>query len=84
MTGNLLRIHWLEICRDCPNYWGKLTAEDLSRIDGQFDRFVSALRRAYGFSQLKAEEELENFLFRYSDGPHALPLAGRSLVEASL
>lgn len=84
MTGNLLRLHWAEICGDCRSYWGKLTEEDLVQIEGQFDRFVSALRRHYGFSQLKAEEELESFLFRYSDGPRARPLAGRPLAGASL
>jgi uncharacterized protein YjbJ (UPF0337 family) len=79
MTGNLLRNHWTEICRDCRAYWGKLTDEDLARIDGQFDRFVAALRKHYGFAPLKAEEELERFLFRYSDTRPALVL-----VEASL
>jgi uncharacterized protein YjbJ (UPF0337 family) len=59
----------MEICRDCRDYWGKLTDDDLRRIDGHFDRFVSTLRARYGFSQLKAEEELEQFLFCYSDGP---------------
>jgi hypothetical protein len=83
MTGNLLRLHWSEICGDCRMYWGKLSEEDLVQIDGQFDRFVGALRRHYGFSRLKAEEELEDFLFRYSDGPPAWPLASRGLAEVS-
>ena len=67
MPLNLLRHHWHEVRRDCRDYWGKLTDDDLERIDGQFDRFVAVLRQRYGFSLLKAEEELERFLFRYSD-----------------
>jgi hypothetical protein len=82
MTGNLLRNHWSDICRDCRAYWGKLTDEDIHRIDGQFDRFVKALRSHYGFSQIKAEEELEHFLFRYSDAPRGLPVPGVALAEA--
>ncbi len=84
MTGNLLRNHWLEIRRDCRVYWGKLTTEDLEQIDGQFDRFVKALRSRYGFSQIKAEEELEQFLFCYSDEDCARQAVGRTLAEASL
>jgi uncharacterized protein YjbJ (UPF0337 family) len=81
MTGTLLRNHWLDVCCDCRAYWGKLTDEDLIRIDGQFDRFVNALRARYGFSQIKAEEELERFLFRYSDGPLARPRTSLAMAE---
>ena len=83
MTGNLLRNHWLEICRDCRAYWGKLTDEDIQRIDGHFDRFIKALRLHYGFSALKAEEELERFLFRYSDSPRAWSVPDMALAEAA-
>jgi uncharacterized protein YjbJ (UPF0337 family) len=79
MTGNLLRNHWMEICGDCRAYWGKLTDDDLQQINGQFDRFVATLRARYGFSQIKAEEELEQFLFRYSDSPRS---AGAALSVA--
>ena len=82
MTGTLLRNHWLDVCSDCRSYWGKLTDDDLLRIDGQFDRFVSALRARYGFSQIKAEEELERFLFRYSDVPQAWPRPSLAMAEA--
>lgn len=84
MTGNLLRQHWMEIRCDCRAYWGKLSDDDLHRIDGQFDRFVQALRRHYGFSQLKAEDELEQFLFRYSDSPRGHTRADLALVDATL
>lgn len=83
MTGNLLRTHWMDICRDCRAYWGKLTDDDLRRIDGHFDRFVTALRARYGFSQLKAEEELEQFLFRYSDGPGGASVPMAAFAEAA-
>lgn len=69
MTANLLRTHWFEVCRDSRAYWGKLTDDDLQFINGQFDRFVGALRQRYGFSQIKAEDDLECFLFRYNDAP---------------
>lgn len=82
MTGNLLRNHWLDVRRDCRVYWGKLTDEDLERIEGQFDRFVKALQTRYGFSHLKAEEELEHFLFRYSDVP-ALFSSNGAVAEVS-
>jgi uncharacterized protein YjbJ (UPF0337 family) len=82
MTVALLCNHWVEVRRDCRGYWGKLTDEDLDRIDGQFDRFVRALRTRYGFSQLQAEDELEGFLFRYSDAPSLRP--GVALAEARL
>jgi uncharacterized protein YjbJ (UPF0337 family) len=70
MARTLLAQHWPAIYRDCRTYWGKLTDDDLAAIAGQYDAFVRALRRRYGFSQPKAEDELEQFLFQY--GPPAV------------
>jgi uncharacterized protein YjbJ (UPF0337 family) len=65
MTQALLKTHWEQIRQDCRCYWGKLTDEDLECISANYERFVAALRQRYGFAQLKAEDELERFLFRY-------------------
>jgi uncharacterized protein YjbJ (UPF0337 family) len=69
MTRELLITCWDDVRRDCRGCWGKLTDDDLDRIAGQFEPFVHALRARYGFSQLKAEDELERLLFRYSRSP---------------
>ena len=70
MTTALLTTHWQKIRGECRCYWGKLTDDDLERIGGCYDKFVAALRARYGFAQLQAEDELERFLFGYSDAPH--------------
>jgi hypothetical protein len=80
MTHILLRQFWGDIRRDCQNYWGKLSDGDLERIGGDYAAFVEALRRRYGFSALKAEDELERFLFRY--GPLGGEPGNAAQVEA--
>ncbi len=65
MAGVLLRSCWPVIRRDIPRYWGKLTEADVEAIGGQYEAFVQALRRAYGFSRVKAEDELDSYLFAF-------------------
>ena len=80
MTRQILRQHWPQIRADCRAYWGKLTDLDLDRISGEFEAFVQALRERYGFSALKAEDELDQFLFCYGDDPRSID--NSALAEA--
>jgi uncharacterized protein YjbJ (UPF0337 family) len=75
MTTELLAQNWPAISRDCRPYWGKLTDEDLDRIGGRYEAFVRTLRQRYGFSQTKAEDELNDFLFRYDRQPAEAAMA---------
>jgi hypothetical protein len=54
-----------------PRYWGKLTPADLDRVAGQFGSFVAVLRQRYGFSQVKAEDELDRYLAHFNWPPRA-------------
>ena len=37
--------------------WGKLTDDDLDRIEGQAERLVGLLQQRYGYAKEKAEQE---------------------------
>jgi len=42
--------------------WGKLTDDDLDRVDGQAARLLGLLREKYGYAMCRAEHELLRFL----------------------
>lgn len=37
--------------------WGRLTDDDLDRIEGQAERLIGLLRQRYGYAKEKAEQE---------------------------
>jgi hyperosmotically inducible protein len=39
--------------------WGKLTDDDLDRVDGRLDRLAGLLQSKYGYARDKAEEEIK-------------------------
>jgi len=42
--------------------WGKLTDDDLDRIEGQTERLVGLLQQRYGFAREKAEQEYKHLM----------------------
>ena len=38
-------------------WWGKLTEDDLKKVDGKFDKLIGLLQEKYGYTQKQAEEE---------------------------
>jgi hypothetical protein len=66
MPRALLRELWPVIRPAAPRYWGKLTADDLDAVGGQYESFVRVLRARYGFSLVKAEDELDEYLYAFA------------------
>ena len=42
--------------------WGKLTDDDLDRIEGQAERLVGLLQQRYGYAKEKAEQEYKRIM----------------------
>jgi uncharacterized protein YjbJ (UPF0337 family) len=45
--------------------WGKLTDDDLDRIEGQAERLVGLLQQRYGFAREKAEQEYRHIMEKW-------------------
>ena len=45
--------------------WGKLTHDDLDRIEVQAERLVGLLQQRYGYSKEKAEQEYKRIMERW-------------------
>jgi uncharacterized protein YjbJ (UPF0337 family) len=42
--------------------WGKLTSDDILRIDGKYDELVGTVQERYGYTQKKAKAEVKHLL----------------------
>jgi uncharacterized protein YjbJ (UPF0337 family) len=52
---------WNTIKGKIKEKWGKLTDQDLTRIDGKREQLLGELQKKYGLAKEKAEQELSKF-----------------------
>lgn len=61
MNRNTLEGKWKQVKGEAKAKWGKLTEDDLERIDGEYDKFVGRLQERYGMAEEKARREVEEW-----------------------
>lgn len=64
-------MNWDQVEGDWKNFkgkvkeqWGKLTDDDLQRIDGKKDQLVGRLQERYGKARDEVEKEVDDFCGR--------------------
>jgi uncharacterized protein YjbJ (UPF0337 family) len=62
LNKEILKGKWLQIKGDVRQWWGKLTDDDVDRIQGNTEKFIEKLQERYGFVREQAESELNDFL----------------------
>lgn len=56
-----LKGRWNQIKEEAKRQWGKLTDDDLTRIEGDYDKLVGLIQQKYGYSRSQAEQEVNSF-----------------------
>lgn len=62
MNQDIFAGKWKEMRGQAKEWWGKLTDDDLERVEGKADRLVGLLQKKYGYTKEHAEEELNKRL----------------------
>jgi CsbD-like. len=57
MDNNIFEGKWKQIRGQAKVWWGKLTDDDLEKVDGKFDKLIGLLQEKYGYTKQQAEEE---------------------------
>ena len=57
MNNDVFEGKWKQLRGQVKEWWGKLTDDDLDKVDGKLDRFLGLLQEKYGYTQEQAEEE---------------------------
>src|SRR5262245_32501184 len=61
MNQDILQGKWNELKGRVKETWGKLTSDDLDKIDGNTERLLGVLQQRYGYARDKAEAEFNRF-----------------------
>src|SRR3989442_12883137 len=59
MNQDILSGKWKQMRGHVKQWWGKLTDDDLDRIDGTMDKLAGALQERYGWGREQAEREIK-------------------------
>ncbi|MBP9841865.1 MAG: CsbD family protein [Simkaniaceae bacterium] len=52
---------WKELQGKIKEKWGKLTDDDMMRINGKYEQFLGALQKRYGYEKERAEKEFNSW-----------------------
>jgi uncharacterized protein YjbJ (UPF0337 family) len=58
MNTDVLEGNWKQLRGRIKEMWGKVTDDDLDRIDGRTERLMGLLQEKYGYARDKAEAEI--------------------------
>lgn len=61
MNEDVLKGKWKQLKGEVKQQWGRLTDDDLSRIEGNRDELVGRIQERYGYSREEAEREVEEY-----------------------
>lgn len=61
MNEDIFEGKWQQMKGKVKEKWGKLTDNDLTRINGARDQLLGSLQEAYGWQKERAEEEVKKF-----------------------
>ena len=61
-TRDTLPGKWNDLKGQMRQKWGKLTTDDLTRLNGTTGELAGALQQRYGYSKPQAEIEINNWL----------------------
>jgi uncharacterized protein YjbJ (UPF0337 family) len=67
MNRDTLKGQWRQLTGDIKARWGKLTDDEVTRIEGDYDQLVGRIQERYGYAREQAERELNDFLAKHPE-----------------
>jgi uncharacterized protein YjbJ (UPF0337 family) len=67
MNDDTLKGQWKQMRGEVKKQWGKLTDDDLDRIDGERDKLAGKVQELYGHSRDEVHEQVDRFYDAHRD-----------------
>ena len=59
MNKDVFEGKWKQIRGQAKAWWGKLTDDDLDKVNGKYDKLIGLLQEKYGYTKQQAEAEYQ-------------------------
>lgn len=77
MNDDVFEGMWKQAKGKVREWWGDLTDDDLETIGGKKDQLVGKLQERYGWTKMRAEDEVKTRMKEYEAARTDETLAGR-------
>jgi uncharacterized protein YjbJ (UPF0337 family) len=67
MNEDILKGKWRQLKGEVKSQWGKLTDDDLDRVEGDAEKLIGRVQERYGYQREDAKREVDDFFRRHSD-----------------
>jgi uncharacterized protein YjbJ (UPF0337 family) len=67
MNENILEGKWKQLRGEIRQRWGELTDDEVDQIAGKRDKLAGILQERYGYTQLEAEQQIDDFLAEWDE-----------------
>ena len=67
MNSDTLKGQWKQLKGRTKAAWGKLTDDDLTRIEGNAERLSGVIQERYGCTREEAENQIQDFIDKNLD-----------------
>ena len=61
MNKDIFKGHWHEIKGKLKEQWGKLTDDEIVKIEGSYEELEGILQKKYGYQKDQAKKEIQTF-----------------------
>lgn len=62
MNEEILKGKWNQMKGTVKEQWGKLTDDDVTRTEGNYDQLVGKIQERYGYSKERAQREVDDWM----------------------
>ena len=69
MNRDILKGQWMQLKGKIRQQWGKLTDDDLDKIQGNAEMLIGRIQEQYGKTREQAEKELDRWMEQQGGGP---------------
>jgi uncharacterized protein YjbJ (UPF0337 family)/vacuolar-type H+-ATPase subunit H len=62
MNKDMLKGNWTQMKGEVKRKWGQITDDEMTRIEGDYEKLVGTLQSRYGYARGRAEQEVNEFM----------------------
>jgi uncharacterized membrane protein YeaQ/YmgE (transglycosylase-associated protein family)/uncharacterized protein YjbJ (UPF0337 family) len=84
INNEVFERRWVLVSDKIHTRWGKLTEEDVAKIDGNYLRFITMIKARYGCTDDEAEDQIQRYLKAILVDSRDSSMVGRERVEEQI